>query len=1038
MLSALKNRPRLSGALLGAGVTVVSSLLFFSINAFQRPELQAFDARVLLFNTIEANDAIVHVDIDDGSLEEIGRWPWPRRRLAELVGVLAELDAAVIMIDLLLSEPERRYFDDPRLGRDADIEGDVAVVGALSQQNEVFGDLELAEAIRSAGNVIMSVQLETLAPGEAPPLHERIARLDAKADETLSVTRVIEALGLEDVPAVRTRIRRELLRRALDDVLAEDFTLGVSELADRLGVDVTAVETVLAGAKRMAAARLVSDRFASGSVPALEDVRATILGEERDRNSADRRDIHDAYRAALGLRVLHKAVLPWSASMSPRVHETLNAAPLYYEFADAALDIAAVNFRPDDDGTVRRVPPLIRYDGGVIQHLGFAVAAHVLDLDVDHISMPDARTLRIPRRGGGVLNVPLDGDGNMIIPWTSTGKNWREGADFAHIPAAKLLSISDARRRIRDNETTINYLLADVVAASKGTLTVVSGEGDAQNAKVVSADQAYRQRVNEQLDLAARIRLARLRRNMAEEQMAELGRRSDALLARIKQDQEVAVSVVEMNCGQLDAIPPAEIENDPELKLLAARFGPAGKLIREDIARLREANSVLAMAVDREKAALADHIGGKYVFVGFAATAQGDIVTTPIDKSTNGVMCHANVLNGFLQGRFITRGRLWIEIGVCLLLGVLVSVVTSVRGPRAALLGTLILIVFYSVVNALLGFRLYDLWFAVTAVGATLFLAWAFVTLFRQLTAERDKRLFRKQLSQYTSPAIAERIAESPEAAQAFKAVQTRDMTCFFSDLKGFTSITESEDAGVVQHVLNTYLEKMSRVIWSHRGLINKFMGDGIMAFFNPSVDPLPEHIRVSCETALDVFEALDQLKEAQAGSEYGRIFQQLEMRVGIATGVCKNGDLGSELKADYTVIGDVVNLAARLEPANKVFGTRIMISGAARDAVQEDYEFRYLADLQVKGKKKTVPAYEIICRRGELDEAGRTYVEAFEAGVALYKQRQWDECIVHFARLLSKRFDDLGASRYIDACQEFKQFPPNDNWNGALELKEK
>lgn len=1038
MLSAFKNRPKFSGALLGAGVTALSSLLFFALPDFQKSELQAFDTRVRLFNTIEASDAIVHVDIDDGSLEEIGRWPWPRRRVAELVHVLAELDAAVIMVDLLLSEPEQPYFDDPRFDRDADIEHDVAVVGSVSERNLVYGDLELAEAIRSAGNVIMSVQLETLAPAQTPPLHERIARLAESSNKTPNANTVIEALGLEDTASVRTRVERELLRRRASDVLAIDFTLGPQPLADRLGVDLAAVETVIAKAKKMAAERLVSDRFSQASVPALSEVRAEILGEQQGRNSADRRDINDAYRMALGMRALHKAIAPWSASNSPRVHETLSAVPLYYGFADAALDIAAVNFLPDADGTVRRVPPMIRRDDGIIKHFGFAAAAHILHLDVDHMSMPDARTLRIPRRGGGELRVPLDGDGNMIIPWTSTGARWRQGADFEHLPASKLLSISDAGRRIRENETTINYLLADVVAASKGTLTVTSRQGDDRGAETVAADSIYRSRVNEQLDLDTRIRLATLRRDLPEKQLAELKRESAALLAKIMQDQEMAVSMVEMNCGQLEAFPAAEIESDSELKALAERFLPAGKLIHEDIARLREANAALAQSIEREKAALADRIGGKYVFVGFAATAQGDIVTTPIDKSTNGVMCHANVLNGFIQGRFIARSPLWIEIAVCLLLGGIVSVVTAVRGPRAALLGTLALIALYSLVNCVLAFRRFDLWFAAVAIGATLSITWAFVTLFRQLTAERDKRLFRKQLSQYTSPAIAERIAESPEAAQAFKAVQTRDMTCFFSDLRGFTSITESEDAGVVQHVLNTYLERMSQVIWSHRGLINKFMGDGIMAFFNPSVDPLPGHVRVACETALDTFEALNRLKEAQAGGEAGDIFQQLEMRVGIATGLCKNGDMGSELKADYTVIGDIVNLAARLEPANKVFGTRIMVSGAARDAVQDDYDFRYLADLQVKGKKKTVPVYEVIGRRGDLDEAGRAYVERFEAGVALYKQRKWDECIVHFTRLLSMRFDDLGASRYIDACQEFKRFPPDDDWNGALELKEK
>ncbi len=230
----------------------------------------------------------------------------------------------------------------------------------------------------------------------------------------------------------------------------------------------------------------------------------------------------------------------------------------------------------------------------------------------------------------------------------------------------------------------------------------------------------------------------------------------------------------------------------------------------------------------------------------------------------------------------------------------------------------------------------------------------------------------------------------------------------------------------------------MSRAIWSGRGLINKFMGDGIMAFFNASVDPIDEHPRVACETALRAFAELDALKREKRDTPDAAIFDQLHMRVGLASGLCKNGDMGSELKADYTVIGDVVNLAARLEPANKVFGTQVMVSGPTRDAVVDDYEFRYLAELQVKGKSLTVPVYEIVCPKGQLTPEQREYIERFEKGVELYKQRKWDECIVHFTRILARRFDDTGASRYIDACQEFKTFSPDDDWKGSLELKEK
>jgi adenylate cyclase len=380
--------------------------------------------------------------------------------------------------------------------------------------------------------------------------------------------------------------------------------------------------------------------------------------------------------------------------------------------------------------------------------------------------------------------------------------------------------------------------------------------------------------------------------------------------------------------------------------------------------------------------------------------------------------------------------RYW-EIAAVLALGAAVSLLTATRGPAITFLSTIGVMLLYAALNTLVIFRR-DVWMIVAAALITAFLVWAFVTLFRQLTAERERRIFAQHLRQYTSPAIAERIAEDPGAAQAFKSVQSRDITCLFTDLAGFTSISEQEDAETVQYVLNTYLERMAEVVWARRGLLNKFMGDGIMAFFNPSVDPQPDHARIACEVTLDSFDALEKLKAEQAGGPAGRVFERLGMRAGLATGMCKNGDFGSELKADYTVIGDVVNLAARLEPANKVFGTSILVSGETRARVQDLFEFRYLAELQVKGKARTVPVFEIVCRKGALTPERREYIERFEAGVALYKAQRWDECMMHFTRLLARNPDDPGADRYINACQELKSFPPEDGWSGALELKEK
>lgn len=976
-----------------------SLAMLFNTEAGRIAELWTFDARMRNCNTVLPATPIVHIDIDDGSLEKVGRWPWHRQEVAAILRELHDLGARDILIDLLLNEPQQPYWDDPRMSRFAESETAIATLGEMTEENYVHPDLELAAAMRDAGNVILALQLNI-------PTAQR--DLSKRGDRELRET-------------IRAR-------------LFKTFTLSDQQLARDLAVPVSEVAAVIAGIKTQVAEELVA-RMATSKLPTLDDVFRTVLGDRADTFNADRRDVEQAYFTLRGNYAARKS---WFNTLSPIDHylrEAIGVVPPCYRLTESVASVAAVNFLPDLGGTVRRVPLVMKYQGNYVPHMGLAGACRALNLDLTKIVIEDGSTLVIPRVNAGPVRIPLDEEGNMIIQWTSTAPKWVDGGDFPHISAAKVFALVDAKRQFSSNERLRDYLLADVVAVTKGQLKVTTTSGPAE---AIHADNAFRARINEQLLLARKAHLARLRGDMPSDDVAMLEKKAIVLLEEIRRDQRQAITAVELTCKEIDEIPADELAKDAAAMEDAKRYRWARDLINKDIARIDAANKSLTASITALRAELAPEVNGKHAFIGYAATAEGDIVPTPIDPRTIGVMCHAHVLNGILQDRFISPAGRRTERGIAILLGAIVSLVTATRGPRLALLTTLGLMLAYGLFVCLVLFKLYGVWFALAAPVTTMFITWAFVTLFRQFTAERDKRMFAKQLSQYTSPIIASRIAENPDAVAAFKTVQTRDMTFFFSDLAGFTTISEKENPEVVQHVLNTYLERMSRVIWSHRGLINKFMGDGIMAFFNPSVDPLENHVSIACETCMATIEELDKLKRDFADDKDARIFEQLSMRIGLSTGLCKNGDLGSELKADYTVIGDVVNLAARLEPANKVFGSCIMISGAVRNLVKDKFEFRYLAELQVKGKAETVPVYELLCRKGALSDEDRTYVERFEAGVELYKQRKWDECIVHFTRILARRFDDVGASRYVDACTEFKRFPPDDDWNGALELKEK
>lgn len=1032
------SRPRLNGTLTGLAVTLLCTVFFSWTHVGLKLELLTFDWRMRRAGTIPAACPIVHVDIDDGSLERVGRWPWRREQLAEIVRAIGHLGAERIAVDLLLSEFEQPLVNDPRYGPYSDVEPPPEILGELSGENVVFGDLELAGAIRDAGNVYLSVQMEAVPPDQPGSLHERLRQWRPK-EQAIDPVAAIMALRLKDSPAERAKVRRELIRLTVREELLRQFTLTEADIAAKLNCDVSDVSAVLAGAKSQAAGERVERLFAGGATPSREVVLQDILGADKERDDADRFDVLRAYRRSLGLSAASRTLVLPRARPAGRLHRGLDLVPPYFLHAEAARGLGAVNFSPDIDGGVRRVPVVIEYQDRLVPHLGFALACDVLGLDASRMELTPRRVLVVPRRDGSpACEAPLDAHGSLIIPWTATAKDWRQGLDYPHISAAKVWSLAEKQEEINRNLTAIDYKFADVVAVAKGEFKVSDGAAGEATAEAVPADVQFRRTVNEQLHLSRQARMARLRRDRPEAEIVELEQQGEALLSRIRDEQRTAAAAVESACQEFDALPPDELAADAALVADAARYRKARDIIRNDIAALQAGNERLKADAHRLHAELSARIKGQYVFLGYAATATGDIVTTPIDPRTNGVMCHAQVLSAFLQGRFIRPPVEWLGPILCLALGMAACLVTAFRGPKLALFVVVMVMLAYALLNAYVVFGRWDAWMPLAGPLGAAAATWAAVTLFRQLTAERERRFFAKQLSQYTSPAVAARIAESPEAAQAFKTVQTRELTCFFSDLKGFTSITEQEDAAVTQLVLNTYLERMSRAIWSHRGMINKFMGDGIMAFFNASVDPVADHQRAACEAGLAAMHELERLRTERRDHPAGRVFERLEMRIGLAGGPCLNGDMGSELKADYTVIGDVVNLAARLEPANKVFGTRLMVSGPTRDAVADLYEFRYLAELQVKGKARTVPVYELVCRRGELSEEEAEYKRRFEAGVELYKQRKWDECIVHFTRILSRKFDDVGASRYIDACQEFKVFAPGDDWAGALELKEK
>ncbi len=401
-----------------------------------------------------------------------------------------------------------------------------------------------------------------------------------------------------------------------------------------------------------------------------------------------------------------------------------------------------------------------------------------------------------------------------------------------------------------------------------------------------------------------------------------------------------------------------------------------------------------------------------------------------------GVLVHSQVFNAFAQGQFRGWSRTGLRVAVLVLMGLLMTLLTIRQGPRAGFVTMLAVVMGGFLLNAVGLFNRGDYWLPLLTALVLAFLIWAFIDLARYLTTERQKRRFVKAVAQYVSPAMARRIAD--ESIQLDLSPVERRVSCFFSDLAGFTGISEQLGPDGTRRLLNPYLEAMSAVLHQHNALINKFMGDGIFAFFNPPILPCPEHEQAACVSALGCQRALRELIRQQTGHPLADFFRRLSMRIGLAAGPVFVGDYGSESKLDYTCMGDTVNLAARLESANKQFGSAIMLTGSIREAVGERYVYRHLGLLQVKGKTEGVSVYELLGEPAEVDDATRRFAEIFSEAVTAFARRDWTKSRDHFERCLRQRPDDAGVSRYIRLIAEYRHTPPPNDWNGTIELTEK
>ncbi len=424
---------------------------------------------------------------------------------------------------------------------------------------------------------------------------------------------------------------------------------------------------------------------------------------------------------------------------------------------------------------------------------------------------------------------------------------------------------------------------------------------------------------------------------------------------------------------------------------------------------------------------------GKIVLVGASATGIGDLRSTPFGGiDYPGVEIHANVIDNILNRHFLIHGanQVAVDLLLILLFGVPLGVWLALAKPRSMLYALLLLVPFgLGVWYAFL----HGWWLNFIVPSGTLVANVGFVAMYRALVEEKEKRRVRGAFQQYLSPEVIRRLLENPDLVKPRKT----EITVMFSDVRGFTTLSEKLDAQELAALLNEYLTDMTQIVFRHDGTLDKYIGDAVMAFWGAPFE-MPGHATQACHAALEMIARLKHM-QAKWKAEGKPV---LDIGVGLSTGVASVGNMGSELRYGYTALGDTVNLSARLEGLNKEYATHILLSEATYAMVQDPLlVFRELDLIRVKGKLQPITLYELIAARGtpEGDAPGLAErLELFAQGRACYRERRWQDAQIVFEKLLERWPEDGPARMYWNRCKEYFVAGPEEDWDGVYVMTHK
>lgn len=423
-----------------------------------------------------------------------------------------------------------------------------------------------------------------------------------------------------------------------------------------------------------------------------------------------------------------------------------------------------------------------------------------------------------------------------------------------------------------------------------------------------------------------------------------------------------------------------------------------------------------------------EELKDRIAFVGATEVGIYDMRATPVESAFPGVEIHATVVSNALQERFILRDTRIIAIEI-LCMALFPLILAFLLGLlRNSFFGMVIFILTagsYVFFNYSL-FNIYSIDMSLLYPLASTAMAFIGSEAYRNLVVEKKNRYLKKAFSSYVSPELVTEIIKNPDRLALGGA--KKEITVFFSDIRGFTGISEKLAPDMLVLLLNEYLGPMTRVVLKNKGTLDKYIGDAIMAIYNAPLD-VPGHPEKACQTAIEMIKELKEVNNSF--KEKG--LPSLDIGIGINTGFAVVGNMGADMRFDYTAIGDTVNLASRLEGQNKYYGTHIILSEFTAEKVKGKFLIREIDLLRVVGREKPSAVFELMTDQPEpARNENERLAQRFSEGLRIYRSMDFQKAFEVFSSLADE-YKDPASKLYAERCREYLKTPPPSEWDGVF-----